>query len=191
MFKKFFVASVLAATLAAEASAALVTFSGTMLNTNPAPTMQGRCDPGRVLVMISPSLGIAAGTSTLGDFSFTQSQCVTQPPMITTDGLFDFLFEDGSTLSGTNDGTVMETAVMGVRTIFNNFFITGGTGRFLGASGTFTGTGTLTFAAGLPPRAEQTFTGVIDAPEIPLPAAALLFPAGIAALTFARKRKAV
>ncbi len=189
MFRKTCVAAGLAVTLCAEASAALVNFSGTMLNTNAPPTMQGRCDPGRLLIEISPLLGTAAGTSTVGDFSFTQSQCASVPPMTTTDGLFELLFEDGSTLLGTLEGTVSAPDMMGARAVMNNFVITGGSGRFLGASGAFTGMGTLSFAAGLA-RVEQTFTGVIDAPEIPLPAAAMLFPAGIAAFALARRRRA-
>ena len=44
-----------------------------------APLGVGRCGPGRSTVSIQPGPGSSTGTSNFGDFTSTQSHCITPP----------------------------------------------------------------------------------------------------------------
>lgn len=143
-----------AALLAASgtAQAATVVFTGSRANANALlPPGSGRCAPTYFnTVVISPSNGTSTGTSNLGAFQSTQSHCiVSAPPTAIVDGLFTYDFGLGDTLFGTYTGNVAASATAGVFNSTENLLVTGGTGRFLGATGSITTNGQLFFAQGL------------------------------------------
>ncbi len=81
----------------------------------------------------------ATGTATrLGKFTSTISATVNRTTGAAT-GTFEFVAANGDTVFGTLTGQSTLTAP-GVLTIEETFTITGGTGRFADATGSFTGT---------------------------------------------------
>jgi hypothetical protein len=101
----------------------------------------------------------ATGNAThLGQFALAIPHLVNRP---TAEGIYQFVAANGDTLTASFKGKAMPTATPGVLSIVEIATITGGTGRFAGATGSFTcvrlynmGTGT---TAG-------SFTGTISAP---------------------------
>ena len=184
-----------AAVLAVAAPASAVVFSGTFINTNAPAAPGGRC-PALTVTIGNFGPFHATGTSTLGAFSAAQSHCLASGPPVAVgaaavpyfSGLFTYTFAHG-TLSGTYDGLLTNSGVRGVIDNVQNFVVTGGTGRFAGATGAFTGTGGITFASG-PPAATLTIAGgSITAPGIPEPDTWTLLIAGFG-LTGALMRRA-
>ncbi|MEO7551026.1 MAG: PEPxxWA-CTERM sorting domain-containing protein [Croceibacterium sp.] len=109
--------------------------------------------------------GNANGTSSLGNFGYTSDTCVT--PAGPVSGIFGINFAtDG--FSGTLDGP--NTAIAGMPGFFSPTFtytILSGTGRFLGSSGQFLGTGTINAPA---QQLNLHFAGTVNAPAVPEPA---------------------
>lgn len=172
-------------------------FTGTFANSNPPAATGGRCS------LLTVSIGnfgpfYAAGTSNFGGFTASQSHCLAGPPPLAvgapdrpyTDGLFNFDFASGGTLFGTYAGLLSNAGSPGLVLNSQDFIVTGGTGRFLGASGNFRGDGQITFLNG-PPAATLSFTeGNIFAPGVPEPAtwAMLITGFGLAGLIMRRRR---
>jgi len=78
----------------------------------------------------------ATGTaSQLGQYTFTMPHVVSPP---TGSGTFEFVASNGDTLVGTETGSATPTSTPDVLFIVENLTITGGTGRFAGATGSFT-----------------------------------------------------
>jgi hypothetical protein len=73
----------------------------------------------------------------LGQFSFSAPHSVNTMTRTAT-GSFEFTAANGDTLSATFTGIAMPTATPGVISIVETATITGGTGRFSGAIGSFT-----------------------------------------------------
>lgn len=188
----------LAAVAAAGAAhAGTVVFSGTQSNTNAPGVAGGRC-AGFTVSIANVAPFFSTGTSNLGAFSTTQSHCLDSGPPVAPgaapvpyyDGHFDYLFADGDTLFGDYSGTLTNAGSPGAVGNTQVFDIAGGTGEFAGASGSFTGTGLISFAAGRPPISNIRFSGVIEAPGVPEPAAWGLMLVGFAGLgTLLRRRR--
>jgi len=141
----------LAAALPTAASATVYTLTGARQNVNTLnPLGVGRCGPGRSTVDIQPAApGSSTGTSNLGDFTSTQSHCITPPlPASFDSGLFTYTFAGGDTIFGTYTGTVSLSGTPGVFDTIENLIVTGGTGQYLNAIGAITTTGQLQFIAG-------------------------------------------
>ena len=173
-----FAAAVAGLIAAMPAGAATIAFSGTFTNTNPPASPTGRCAPAASTVSIAPGLGTNAGTSNFGSFTATNSHCIVLPlPAPYTDGLFSYAFDAGDVLRGTYSGALSTTVTPGTFANLQNFVVTGGTGRFAGASGSFTGTGNVVFGSG-PPSAFVTLSGLVNAPAVPEPASWALFVTG-------------
>jgi hypothetical protein len=80
----------------------------------------------------------AAGHAThLGRFTFTNPHIV-NPLTMAAAGTFEFVAADGDKLVGSQTGIAALTAIPNVLYIVETATITGGTGRFAGASGGFT-----------------------------------------------------
>lgn len=146
---------------ATSAFAQTVTISGTRQNTNALnPPGSGRCSPPYFnTVDISPSNGSSTGSITaVGTFSSTQSHCiVTAPPTSIVNGQVTYNFTAGDSITGTYTGNVATTSTPGTFAATENLVITGGTGRFAGASGTITETGPLQFVNG-----NGVFSGTVN-----------------------------
>jgi hypothetical protein len=179
---------------AAPALADIVTITGARQNVNPLnPLGVGRCGPGRSTVDIQPGPGSSTGTSNFGDFTSTQSHCLTPPlPASFDSGLFTYNFADGDSLFGTYSGSVNLGPSPGVFAAIENLIVTGGTGDLLGATGVITTMGSLQFINGAGVYS-GTLSGQIDAPGIPEPASWALMIAGfgLAGAGLRRRRAAL
>jgi hypothetical protein len=83
-----------------------------------------------------PVLVNATGNATqLGQFALAIPHLVNRP---TAKGTYQFVAANGDTLTATFFGKAMPTSTPGVLAIVENATITGGTGRFAGATGSFT-----------------------------------------------------
>lgn len=118
----------------------------------------GRCVPTYAnTVVYGPGDVRSDGTSNLGPITETSSHCVTSlPPTDILDGQFTIAFRAGDTITGTFSGSADSTATPGVFAASKLLTITGGTGRFAGATGTIDQAGLLSVAAGL-----GTYTGTL------------------------------
>ncbi|QXQ07793.1 PEPxxWA-CTERM sorting domain-containing protein [Sphingosinicellaceae bacterium] len=156
----------------APASAGTLSFGGTFDNTNPPAASGGRC-AGLTVNIGNFGPFYATGASNFGAFTAVQSHCLDSGPPIAIgapdtayyDGLFTYSFASGATLFGTYVGLLSNAGTIGVIDNVQNFVVTGGTGRFANASGSFLGIGTIRFAGG-PPSATLTISeGAIAVPE--------------------------
>ncbi|HSN73274.1 MAG TPA: PEP-CTERM sorting domain-containing protein [Steroidobacteraceae bacterium] len=122
----------------AVAQAAIIPFFGTRDSfggTPPAPSPP-LC-PGAAFLAI-PS---GPGDSNLGAFTHDDSHCVAMGTVY--DGVFNWDFDQGDTIFGTFSGFIQ--VANGLTTFDEDFVITGGSGRFVNASGSFNGIGVVTF----------------------------------------------
>jgi hypothetical protein len=112
--------------------------------------------------VVFPTLSVTrdgTGTATyLGKFTEDITLQVDIPTSHAT-GVATFTAANGDTLTATVDGQGTPTTTPGVVSIVEVYTITGGTGRFADATGTFTLESTLTQATGV---SSGTFSGVID-----------------------------
>jgi hypothetical protein len=109
-------------------------------------------------------------------------------PVSYNQGLFEYMFGAGDTLLGTYTGDLTFNSPG----LFDNrqiFVVTGGTGRFDGATGSFLGVGTVDFR-GATPSAQLEFSGVLDAPAIPEPATWALMIIGFGGVGCGIRRRA-
>ncbi len=162
-----FVALALAA--ATPASAALVAFTGTTMNDTPTPAPNASCSAGQIFVSFSPSTAITGGTSNFGGFGPTGAHCLTPPPTTYSGGIFTFAFDAGDSFTGTYSGFFTPTDVANVLNSTVNYVVTGGTGRFEGATGTIQGVGILDRRP-LRPLNNLTLNGTLNLPAVPEPA---------------------
>ena len=172
----------LAFAAAAPANAAIVTFTGIESNDTPTPHPDPACAIGTVLVSFNPSNSTAAGTSNFGAFGPSMTHCLTKPSTTTptsySGGVFEFDFTGaGDEFSGTYSGVLTPINGTNVFDSTVDYVVTGGTGRFLGASGTFEGVGTLdrTFKR---PLNSLTLDGRLNLPAVPEPSSWALMLGG-------------
>lgn len=149
---------------AAPGTAQTLPFTGTRENVSVLNPPGGRCVPPFFnTVNIGPGIVSSTGTSNISTFTSLQSHCIsTAPPTPLSDGQFTYTFEGGDTIFGTYTGGVVNSATPGIFTATENLIITGGTGRFVGATGTIDSSGSLIFATGLA-TFQGTLTGRISA----------------------------
>lgn len=132
----------------------------------------------------------SSGTSNLGTFRYSHNNCnigATGP----VEGSFALDFS-GSLLSGLFSGTA--TARPGVTGLFDQVFtytVTGGTGRFLGATGSFMNNGTVDIRGGPPSRLTLNFNGTINAVPEPATWAMMILGFGLVGVGIRRRRGAV
>lgn len=179
-----------------SANAATVIFTGLRQNVNfLLPPGTGRCAPINT-VSIAPGQLSSTGQSNLGDFASTQSHCIDGPPSAAfpnrtiSEGVFDYAFAVGDNLFGTYFGTAIFNN--GIVTGTEFLTVTGGTGRFANASGTFTSSGTLTFGLnnGLPVGNFNgtLLQGTLDLPAVPEPSTWMMAILGFGLVGAAMRR---
>ena len=178
MIRTMLLAAAIAA--AAPATAATVAFTGAMSATGGVGP-----DPTRATVLPANS----SGSSNLGAFTYGQTLCTAGGPGPFS-GTFTVFFASDE-FSGTFDGLATPSGTPGLINESFTYLVTAGTGRFLGASGTFTGLGTLD-ARNPPPHLTLDFSGDLDLPAVPEPATWAMMIAGFGMVgAAARRSKAV
>ena len=184
--------ALLALLATAPAHAAVVLFTGTEMNDTPTPAPSPSCAVGQVSVAFNPTNAITAGTSNFGNFGPTMAHCLTPPPTTYSGGVFDFAFAAGDDLFGTYSGHFTPTGTPNVLNSFVDYVVTGGTGRFLGATGTFQGVGILDRSVPRPLN-NLTLSGKLDLPAVPEPAtwAMMILGLGLVGATMRRARSAL
>jgi hypothetical protein len=97
----------------------------------------------------------------LGKYTFRATERINLLTLAVTDGRYTLTAANGDTLEGTYSGQAQTTSTAGVITYLVSGPITGGTGRFVGATGyvTWNGGGDLTVGT-----LYDTITGYISAP---------------------------
>lgn len=187
MGKFLSIAALLAAALPAPAAqAAVLDFTGTA-NATAFTSLDASCAP-------KPFRGLAngTGTSTLGTMSYFHNACTegAKVPVSLAEGIFAITFGSGA-INGRFAGT--STPRAGVPGLFDQDFlytILGGSGGFLGASGSFRNLGTVDVRGGPPSRLSLNFAGLINAPSIPEPSSWALLLAGFFAIGIGMRARA-
>jgi hypothetical protein len=123
-------------------AARLVPFKGTFTATGAAADIPGDRCPALTVQIQGP------GTAThLGSLTTVQSHCMAPPSFDFTDGLFTLTAANGDQLVGTYEGEFrpLDPPLAGID---GEFMFTGGTGRFIGATGGGEASGVQNFATG-------------------------------------------
>jgi hypothetical protein len=175
------------AAAAVPAGAVTFGFAGQFANDTPTPGPSASCAAGQILVDFNPGNSTAVGTSNLGAFGPSATHCIA--PGTPYAGVFSFDFASGNVLSGTTAGYMTPTVTPGVANSFVTFTATGGTGFFLGASGTIAGQGLLDRRP-LRPLNQLSLNGVLNLPAVavPEPASWALMIAGFGVVGAAQRR---
>ena len=119
-----------------------VPFVAQFTSSVPSGTSPG-CDAGMIPVALA---GIGQATH-MGRFTESQTHCVNPTTFAFSAGRFLFTGANGDSVSGTYSGQLVVTTPT-TAAIYGVFVITGGTGRFAGATGGGNATGTLDFVTG-------------------------------------------
>ncbi len=189
----------------ASADAASVAVSGTRQHINILnPPGTGRCatiprdPPYTATVDIVPGPGIPSSSGSedmFGTFQASMSHCiVTVPPTPFEQGIFSWAFDGGDLLEGIYTGEVLATATPNFFDATIAYVVTGGTGQFLGASGSMAEIGS--FLRGPNPQGPGsitdwtgTFTGRLDLPAVPEPATWAMMIVGFGLVGRAARRR--
>ena len=172
----------LASTLPAGADAVVVPFTGSLTATA-AVAPNAACAPQPLQGVISGG----AGLSSFGSFVYSHTVCLSGGVgPVSGNFLANFGVDQ---FQGTLHGAAVAGAIAGTFDQTFNYVVTGGTGRFLGATGSFLGIGTVD-ARNPPPKIAFTFDGRIDAVPEPATWAMMLvgFGATGVAIRYGRRR---
>lgn len=115
------------------------------------------CAPSPFRGIVSPDT--TAGSSNFGGFTYSHNICFFGPSG-PVQGSFELDFGDGL-LQGTIEGLNNPAAIPGTADLAWTFNVLGGTGRFLGATGSFSGIG-LSDARNPPSRLSFSVTGTLN-----------------------------
>jgi PEP-CTERM motif len=159
----------------AAAHAVTIEFFGTRDSFNGAPPGPNPTVCGTDLFLQIPT---GPGDSNLGAFTHNDSHCVAAGNVF--NGVFNWDFGLGDTLTGIFSGTFQPP------NFTEMFTITGGTGRFADAIGSFLGTGTVEFIQGAGANTHMDFEGVIT--TVPEPSTLGLLVLCLAGLALVRRR---
>jgi hypothetical protein len=167
-----------AAALASPALAAEVIFSGGMSG----PAIVGP-DATCGSIPFRGTISGAAGSSSFGSFGYSHNVCTQGPTGGPIVGAFTINFGEDQ-FFGTLSGASQASGTANIFDLLINYSITGGTGRFLNASGAFTGSGTANTST-RPSIVSLNFSAV---PE-PATWAMMLLGFGVVGASMRRRRK--
>lgn len=169
-------------------AAAAASFTGSFSNVTQPGSPGGRCGPAPTLTLVFDPAR-TTGTSSFGAFALSASHCVLPTPPVTNydRGLFSFAFDAGDTLFGTYTGT-LSFVPNAPANVVQDYVVTGGTGRFDGASGTFRHIGTFAFGPGGVTTGQANFRGELSL--VPEPASWALMILGFGAIGTAARHRA-
>jgi hypothetical protein len=168
---------------ALPANAAVLVFAGDLSGAAVAGP-DASCAPLPFRGTIAPAASI--GNSSLGDFAYSHNICLSgaNGP---SQGVFTVDFGIDR-FQGTLNGIASPTGTTGIANIIFNYTVLGGTGRFLGASGAFVGTG-FNDARTRPAQLSLAIDGSINAPAVPEPGTWGMMLLGFGALGLALRRR--
>jgi hypothetical protein len=178
---------------ASPSGAATFVFSGSRANVDAAGAAATRCGTRSTTnVRHDPPTATSTGLSNFGAFTPTLSHCIQLPPSTTGPTAFDlgefsFEFESGDTLFGTYSGN-LSPAGPGLFSVAQTHIVGGGTGLFLGATGSFDSSGLLSFLSGRP-TVEQTFAGELNLSAVPEPSTWAMMLLGFGAVGWSMRRR--
>lgn len=177
-------AALLCGAAAGSAVAATIEFHGSRSTFGggsvPNPARCGLPAPPNLFVQVP----VGSGSSNLGTFAHDDSHCTNVATGDIFDGLFEWDFGNGDVLFGTFTGKLALPPVDGIAAFEEPFIVTGGTGRFWGATGGFLGIG---FGIFTPNGVNTTmdFKGSLNVAE---PATAATLALALLALAALRRR---
>ena len=188
-------AALLGATMpVAPAFAGTLALSGTRYNITPPGVSSAACG-GALELNFGPDQYAAGGTSNLGNFTYTARHCIAGlPPGTTFDGVFEWTFDNGGSIWGTDYSVLTVGGIPGQFDVMNYLTITGGSGRYTDASGWMTAIGTVAFGAheGKPASfGAFSFEGSVTAPGIPEPASWAMMIGGFGLVGAAARRRRI
>lgn len=166
------------------AHAGTVSFTGSVTGSSTFVGPDASCAPLLFRAVINPAS--TTGTSSLGDFTYSTSTCLSAGG-ITSAGSFIIDFGE-DTFNGSFAGGSTPTGTPGISNTSWLFTILGGTGLYEGATGTFTGIG-VTDARTPPSLVTIDFNGSVSAPAVPEPATWGLMLLGFGGVGFALRRR--
>jgi hypothetical protein len=170
--------------MGAPAGAASILFSGSRMNVDAPGAPAARCGArATTSVRHDPPTATSTGLSNFGAFTPTLSHCIQLPLAMSGPTPFDlgefvFDFETGDSLFGTYSGSLSPIAPR-LFSVAQTHIVTGGSGFFAGATGSFDSSGTLSFLTGAP-VVSQTFAGVLNVAAVPEPATWAMMIGGFA-----------
>ena len=137
MKKQFMAASAMALltmlTAVSPATGQVLPFNGRLENEGLAsPPADGRCVAPNPFPRAKSS---PTGTSNISTFTSLQSHCSSSPATSAVNGLFTYTFEAGDTIFGTYSANI-DSSIPRPLSSIETLVIQGGTGRFVGATGT-------------------------------------------------------
>lgn len=181
----FMLAGLMLAALPAQA--AVMAFNGQYSNDTPPVAPNPACAPGSGLVDFNPGNSTAAGTSNFGAFGPSLTHCIVFSTLSWSGGSFTFTFANDA-FWGTTSGQLVPRPGTTIADNYATYVVTGGSGRFLGASGSLAATGTLDRA--FPRPLNQSYlTGTLDMPAVPEPATWAMMIAGFGLTGTAMRRR--
>jgi hypothetical protein len=191
MIGRHFLRAAIAAALLGSGSTAAVAanlgFTGSVTGISTLIGLDSHCAPPEPFhALILP--GNTVGTSNLGNFTYSTDTCLA-PASANAPSSGTFTIDFGTdSFSGTFDGGSKFSDTPGISDTAWLFTILSGTGRFLGASGTFEGAG-LADARTRPTHVVIGFIGNIVAPAVPEPASWALMLLGFGGIGLAMRRR--
>lgn len=165
------------------ATAGTLPFTGTQLNYSPPGDPAGRCAPAMTVSFINSAPYFATGVSNLGSFETNGSQCTAFPNIYGGGGSLTFAI---GTLFVTWVGTITPLGPTSFRPD-QLFTVTGGTGFFADASGSWTQTGVVARNPDGTTNGDVTLNGFITTPA---PSVLALFGLSLGGLAAVRRRMA-
>lgn len=155
MFRAPLIAMAIAASLSqgTAAKADVINFSGSIVGPGGAQP-----DPSCAPIPNKGMVTNAPGTSIFGNITYSHTACTSGSLGGPVQGIFT-INAGGDLLQGSFDGTVTPTGTP-ISNLFFTYLITGGTGQFLGATGSFYGIGTADLSKGPPATISLNFRAV-------------------------------